>query len=134
MLLVGAVTFLSPFLGHQTLGAMIDVSSACLAGAFFGACLSMWKLRCTEPGMPRPYRAPGGRILPLVAAAGALFIVAALVVPASGVSLDWQVEWPILIGWTVLGLVFWFAARPIRNAVGEDERAAAILQTHADRD
>jgi amino acid transporter len=133
VLLVGGVTLLAPFLGHQTLGAMIDVSSACLAAAFFGACMSMWKLRCQEPDMVRPYRVAGGKTVALAAAAGALLILVALVVPGSGVSLDWQLEWPILIGWAMLGVILWFAARPLRTQVSEEQRAAAILQTHGDQ-
>jgi amino acid transporter len=132
VLLVGGVTLLSPFLGHQTIGAVIDVSSVCLAAAFFGACLSMWKLRRTAPDMARPYRVPGGRGVALVAAGGALFILGALVVPGSGVSLDWEIEWPILIGWTLLGVVLWILARDMRSAVTEEERAAAILQSQDD--
>ena len=83
--------------------------------------------------MERPYRVPAGKFVALAAAAGALLILVALVVPGSGVSLDAQLEWPILIGWSVLGVILWFVARPIRNAVSEDQRAAAILQIR-DRD
>ncbi len=82
--------------------------------------------------MVRPYRVAGGKTVALAAAAGALLILLALVVPGSGVSLDWQLEWPILIGWSILGVILWFAARPLRQQVSEEQRAAAILQTHGD--
>jgi amino acid transporter len=128
VLLVGAASVLSPLLGHRLLTAFVNVSSACIAVAFLGVCLSMRALRRSDPGMPRPYRVRAAGTVALAGAAGAALIVLGLAIPGSPVALRWPVEWAILGGWTLLGAILWLAARPLRRALGEGERAALILQ------
>jgi amino acid transporter len=127
VLLVGGVTALAPLLGHRNLTYLVDVSSVCIAAAFLGVCLSMRALRRRAPEMPRPYRVRSGETVAVLGAAGAAVIVAALAVPGSPVALAWPVEWAILGGWLLLGLVLWRAAAPRRAALSEEARARLIF-------
>jgi basic amino acid/polyamine antiporter, APA family len=128
VLLAGVVTTLSPFLGHRTLGAVVNVSSACFAVAFMGVCLSMRALRRKDPAMPRPYLVPAGETVAILGALGAGVIAVALVVPGSPLALKWPLEWSILAGWILLGAILWRLARRHRAGIGEAERASLILQ------
>jgi amino acid transporter len=125
--LAGAVTAVSCLLGEKALTAFVNVSSVCLAAAFFGVALSAGSLRRSAPDLPRPYRMPAGPLVAFIAAAGSLLICLALIVPSSPAALRWPLEWLLFGGWCLLGVVLWHGARRVREAVPETERARLIL-------
>lgn len=126
--LVGGITALSCLLGENALLAFVNVSSICLAAAFLGVSLSAARLRRAAPDLARPYRMPGGGIVPALAAAGSLLICGALALPWSPARLRWPLEWLLFGGWCLLGAVLWRAARSLREALPEPERARRILK------
>ncbi|MEC9092452.1 MAG: APC family permease, partial [Planctomycetota bacterium] len=77
------VTALGACLGKGALIAFIDVGSFCIAFAFLGVSLSLLKLRNIAPDMERPYRLPFGKTVAILAAAGSLLILLALLIPGS---------------------------------------------------
>jgi amino acid transporter len=131
VLLTGAVTLLAPLLGRSALLAFVDVGSFCIAAAFLGVAVSVWKLRRSRPDLPRPYRVPGGNLVPAVAAAGSLGMLLVMIVPGSPAALAWPIEIAILGAFIILGALFWMAASRTRGAVPESERAYLILEEHA---
>jgi amino acid transporter len=125
--LVGGITALSCLLGEKALLTFVNVSSVCLAAAFLGVSLSAARLRRSAPDLERPYRMPGDRHVPAIAAAGSLLICVALIVPRSPAALRWPLDWLLFGGWCLLGAVLWRLATPVRSAVPEEERARLIL-------
>ena len=92
--------------------------------------MSLVKLRRSFPQLPRPYRVPGGWTLPFAAIVGSLLLLLAMVIPGSPGSLT-VLEWIIVAGFFVLGVVFWFAARTTRCRLAETERSRLILEDYA---
>ncbi len=132
VLFVGVVTVAAPALGRDALLAFVDVGSFCIGVAFVGVALTVMQLRRQFPDYPRPYRLPGGRVVPLVAVAGALFILAVMIVPGSPAALSWPREVLILAAVSALGTGFWVVGGSKRQRISETDRAYLLLETHAD--
>jgi basic amino acid/polyamine antiporter, APA family len=127
ILLAGAVTFLGAMLGRGAMLSFVDVGSFCIALAFFGVAHSTLRLRRTEPQRRRPYRIPGGALAPRVALAGAFFILAVMLIPGSGATLGWPLEWMILVGFSLLGALFWRLGKAPRARTTDAERDRLVL-------
>ena len=127
ILLAGVVTFLGAMLGRGAMLSFVDVGSFCIALAFFGVAHSTLRLRKTAPELPRPYRPPGGQVVPRVALAGAFFILAVMLIPGSGATLGWPLEWMILLSFSLLGALFWRLGAPLRARTSEAERDRLVL-------
>jgi basic amino acid/polyamine antiporter, APA family len=131
VLFTGLVTMVAPLLGRNALLAFVDVGSFCIGIAFFGVSLSVVRLRRLRPDLARPYRVPGGAVIPGIAATGALFILAVMIVPGSPAALRWPLEVAILGGFTILGFVFWTGAARMRTKIPDAERGRLILERYA---
>jgi APA family basic amino acid/polyamine antiporter len=131
VLFVGLVTLLAPLLGRDALLAFVDVGAFCIGVAFLGVARTAARLRRTAPELPRPFRMPGGLAIPRLATAGALFILAALILPGSPAALAWPREIGLLGLFALLGWVFWSCGRGARGAIDETERARRILAEYA---
>jgi amino acid transporter len=132
VLFIGAFTLLAPLLGGDALLAFVNAGSFCIGAAFLGVSLSTIRLRRKFPGAVRPYRIRGGLTIPYLAVAGALFILAVMVIPGSPAALAWPRELLILMIVVTSGALFWFGARGIRCDTPERERAYLILEDYAD--
>ncbi len=132
VLLAGVVTILAPLLGRDALIAFVDVGSFCIGVAFLGVSLSVIQLRKRFPHTPRPYRIPGGPVIPALAVLGSLFILAVMLIPGSPAALRWPLEVVILGSFAALGVLFWIAGKRHRARVPEQERAYLILEQYAD--
>lgn len=103
-LILAILTIVGPFLGKNMLVPLTNVSAlafifSCTMVSF--ACLRM---RRTEPDLKRPYKVPGGKLgIGFACFAGSL-IIALMVVPMSPAALK-PVEWAIVVGWLVVGLI-----------------------------
>ncbi|AXI83726.1 amino acid permease [Xylella taiwanensis] len=67
--------------------------------AFATVCIGIVVLRRTRPDLPRPFRVPAYAVIAPTGAAACLYLF-------------WQPfteHWPLMVGWTVLGLVMYFA-------------------------
>lgn len=131
VLFSGAVTLAGALLGRGAMLAFVDVGSLCIAAAFLGVTQATIRLRRTAPELERPYRIPGGLVLPRVAMLGSGAILLALLVPGSPVALTWPLEWAVLGGVLVLGTVCWVGGARERTALTEAERARLVLGDHA---
>ncbi|MBM6755987.1 amino acid permease [Collinsella tanakaei] len=112
-IVLAIITVIGPFLGKNMLIPLTNVSAlafifSCTMVAF--ACLRM---RYTEPDLPRPYKVPGGKFGILLACAAGCIIIGLLVLPFSPASLN-LVEWSIVLGWLVVGLILMFATKAKR--------------------
>ncbi|HSG09649.1 MAG TPA: amino acid permease [Longimicrobiales bacterium] len=77
------------------LGEMVSIGTLL---AFVLVCFGVVVLRRTAPEAPRPFRAPGAPVTPLLGAIGCLYLMAGLPLAT----------WLRLGGWLVLGLVIYF--------------------------
>lgn len=103
-ILLACLTIVGPFLGKKMLVPLTNVSAlafifSCTMVSF--ACLRM---RTTEPDLPRPYKVPGGKLGIGAACLAGSIIIALMVIPMSPAALK-PVEWLIVAGWLVVGLI-----------------------------
>ena len=117
------LTFAGSLLGKPAILIFLNVGSLCIAVAFLGVACSIHRLR---PANQKP-TSPFQRVLPYIAAAGSLFIVAAMLVPGSPAMLSWPMEWVVLGGLFLLGLAFWFGGQRIRSEISHEQRHHLIL-------
>ncbi len=104
VIVMGALTLIGPFLGNNMLIPLTSVASLGFVFACTMAGLACWKLRKTEPDLPRPYTVNGGMFgIGAAILAGAL-IIALMVVPMSPAALK-PIEWAITIAWIAVGFV-----------------------------
>lgn len=110
-LVMAALTLVGPFLG----GNMLLPLTAVAALGFIFACtmagIVCWKLRKTEPDLPRPYKVNGGYAGIAAAILAGLIVIGLMVVPFSPAALK-PIEWIITIAWIVIGFAIFFISQP----------------------
>lgn len=129
-----AITFLSLtscigiLLGQRAIVPVVNVASCCFSMSYLLVCLCVLKLRRRRPALAPAYRAPGGQLTAILAAASALLMIGlALYQPAIAAAGRMPMEWIVLSVWTLLGCGFWLASRGLRSRISEQERRALIL-------
>jgi amino acid transporter len=133
VLVTGALTAAGACLGRGAMVAFIDVGSFCIALAFLGVVFSFARLRRNLPNFERPYRLPFGSVVPVCAALGAALILIVMIVPGSGATLVWPLEWGLLLAVVVMGGLAWWLGSDGRRALGEASRGERILGRYAGR-
>lgn len=123
---MGVLTLVGPFLGKNLLVPLTNVVSFALITACFLVACATLKLRFSEPELKRPYKVPGGLagiVFAIIASAAVLLLI---IVPMSPASLDWPLEWLIVLVWVALGCILMLfqnkgdPGQKISNAVQED--------------
>ncbi len=128
VLFVGFIGSALAFLGRNALLPMVNAASASLAMVFFITCIGVIRLRRTRAHIDRPYRVPGDKLIPIVAALASLAMTfLALYEPYISAEGRFPMEWFFFIVWSILGLAFWKGAARVRNELSEDERRDRIL-------
>ncbi|EEP44190.1 amino acid permease [Collinsella intestinalis DSM 13280] len=107
---LGVITVIGPFLGKNMLIPLTNVSALAFILSCTMVALACLKMRYTEPDLPRPYKVPGGKFGILLAILAGAIIIGLLVLPFSPASLN-MVEWSIVLGWLVVGLILMFATK-----------------------
>jgi basic amino acid/polyamine antiporter, APA family len=94
--LVGVLTaVIAGLLPIEVLGKLVNIGTL---AAFALVCGAVLHLRRTSPDLPRPFRAPGIPVLPILGILSCLGLMAFLPL----------LTWISLIGWTSIGLVVYF--------------------------
>jgi amino acid transporter len=125
--LCAVATFAGPFIGMGLIDPLTIIgSSAFIVGWFFTA-MSCRRLRVTEPELKRPFKMPGGKAMMSLAAviSAALFLIT--VIPASPGYMG-KVGVAYMIGWIVLGVVFYASSNKYRTSVPESQRIASLFR------
>lgn len=127
LILVGILGLASIFLGKNALGWFVDASSFGTVVAYLCAAIAFWKLRNDEPDIERPFKAPLGKAMPVLAViSAALFVCIYLPFsPSGGLG---HMEW-IMVGlWTVIGIILVFAvSKSSYSHVSKAEREYLIF-------
>ncbi|MGB0838730.1 MAG: APC family permease [Chitinophagales bacterium] len=105
LMLIGALTIFAPFLGKQAFLYFVNAGSFGLMIAYCFVAVSFIVLRKKEPHLERPYFVKNG-LLVGYAAAIFCFLILLLFLPGSPAALQ-SIEWGIVVGWFVLGIVLY---------------------------
>jgi amino acid transporter len=117
------VTLVGVFLGRGFIIPAVNITSVAYGVTYLVTCLTVLRLRRTEPDAPRGYLAVGGRWGGLVAAFGSLaFGIIALLQPYFAAGRTIPAEWWVIGGWIALGLLVWFGSGQTRATIDEAER------------
>lgn len=106
LLLMGFLSFISPFFGRTMLVWISNAASFACCTAYCFVAMSFLVLRKKEPNLKRPYKVKHYKFVGITAAILSGFMVILYLIPGSGSSLAVQ-EWIIVGGWALLGLVFY---------------------------
>jgi amino acid transporter len=109
IILVGLLTCISPLMGKYALIWFVDASAFGTVVAYFMVALSFLVLRKKEPNLIRPYKVKGGTAVGIIA----IFVAGVflyLYLPVGPGALK-PVEWVLVLGWVILGVVFFIAAK-----------------------
>lgn len=105
-LFVAATMVFGPFLGAGVLDILSVLSSSGFVIGWGVACMAVIRLRKTEPELERPYKIPGGMVLPGIALLFCVLMFFNCVIPGlpgyMGIS-----GLTAFIVWTVLGIIFY---------------------------
>jgi APA family basic amino acid/polyamine antiporter len=129
--------FRTPWLGTLILGALIALSAALLpitilgdlvslgtAFAFGIVCLSVMRLRKSRPDIHRPFRVPGGPIIPILGIIGAMFMAVPVLLDIAGKAMEGDTIPAILLGsYSLIGALIYilYGMKNSRLARGEQQ-------------
>ena len=109
VILIGVITSLSPFLGRNMLTWLSNAGGCSIVISYSMVCLSFLVLRKKEPNMIRPYKVKRVRLVGILS----LFMCAFLGImylPGAPAALSWPYEGGIILGWALLGVIFYIWA------------------------
>ncbi len=127
IIFIGGLSVLAPLFGRQTLVWMVDAGGLSIVLAYLMVALSFVLLRRREPGMERPFRAPGGHATGIAAVvlAGALGL---LYLPGMPAALAWPAEWLVLAAWWLAGVAFLVRVPSVGRGPGAEEELLARVE------
>lgn len=128
---VGILGFLGIFLGQGALLPMVNITSSCIAFCYVLVCLGVILMRVQQKTRA-PYEVPGGVLTAALGMIASLCILCiALYQPYLDAGRSFPLEWSLIVLWSVLGALFWFAAQKIRGTVSDAERRKIVLEAGA---
>lgn len=119
ILLVGLFTVTTPLLGRAALVWFVDAAAFGTVVAYFMVSFSYIALRKKEPELSRPYKAPGGYIMGILAVLVSGFFLY-LYLPIGPGALTKE-EWLLCGVWLVLGVVFYVVMKFKNGKLPDDE-------------
>ena len=129
ILLVGIVTILSPLLGKSALVWFVDAAAFGTVVAYFMVSLSFLILRKKEPDLARPFKVNAGIVVGILAV-GVAFFMATLYLPLYSPAPLLGIEWALVGGWIVLGIILFIANKAGAN--GKKSKAEIEYQMFGD--
>jgi amino acid transporter len=119
IILVGLITCASPLMGKSALVWFVDASAFGTVVAYFMVALSFLALRKREPDLVRPYKVKGGPVIGVLAVGVSLFFLFLYLPIGPGALIP--VEWALVLGWVVLGVVFFIFVKAKYRDVKSEE-------------
>ncbi|WP_099187252.1 APC family permease [Tepidibacter mesophilus] len=110
VLLVGIFSSIAPFFGRQMLSWLVNAGGLTIVMAYLIVTISFLVLRYKEPKMKRPYKIKCGKLVGSIAVLLSLGMMS-LYLPTAPAALNWPYEWGIIIGWSIIGIIFFVWAK-----------------------
>lgn len=104
ILLVGALSVVSPFFGRPALVWLVNAGGLGIVVAYLFVAWSFLALRKNEPELERPYQVPLGNYTGYAAIILSLGLIT-LYMPGSPSALVWPWEWGIIVFWILFGVL-----------------------------
>ena len=112
----GIVASAGILLGRKAILPIVSIAGTGFGIAFLSTSLVAFLLRRSRPDLERPYRIPGGTLVPLLSVLGSVFVLfLALYQPWLDAKGAFPIEWKVFLGWSALGILFWFFGRRVRQ-------------------
>lgn len=110
LLLIGALSVISPFFGRSMLVWIVDAGNFACCFAYCIVSLSFIVLRRKESDMRRPYKVKHYKFVGIVAVIMSGTMSAMYIIPETNCTLVWQ-EWIIVGGWILLGIIMAYISK-----------------------
>lgn len=110
LVLIGALSIISPFFGRSMLVWIVDAGNFACCLAYCIVSMSFLVLRKKEPDLKRPYKVKNYRMVGLIAVIMSGMMAAMYIIPGTNCTLTWQ-EWSIVGGWCLLGGIMAFLSK-----------------------
>ena len=107
ILVLGALSCISPFFGRTILVWLINTGSLAVVVAYVFVPVAFLVLRKQQPQMPRPFQVRAPRLVGWTAIVLGCALLC-LYLPGSPSALAWPYEWVIVAGWGIVGACIWF--------------------------
>lgn len=128
ILFVGVLSAAGILLGRSALLPIVSMDSSCFMLMYVIVCVSVIKLRKTDPTRPRPYSVPGGSATAVTATlASAYMLVESFYLPYASNARHIPLEWMLFLGWAVVGVLFWAISNSGRDSISESQRRLLVL-------
>ncbi len=105
ILFLGILGVVAPLLGHASLNWFVNAGGIGIVLGYLIVSISFLKLRKTEPELVRPFSIKNWKIIGSIAIILSILFVL-LYMPFSPSALVWPMEWLIVIGWYLIGFIF----------------------------
>ena len=106
VVVLGALSCVSPFFGRTVLVWLINTGSLAVVVAYVFVPIAFLVLRKQQPDLARPFRVRAPRLVGWTAIVLG-FALLCLYLPGSPSALAWPYEWGIVGGWAVVGAWIW---------------------------
>lgn len=114
---------LTPFCGRAVVGWIVDMSSVGTGIAYLFTCLAARKVLLGSHNVPNLKR----RVLfSIIGVSTSLLCIGLLLIPGSPAFIGAPSRW-IMLGWLILGIIFYFSCRTHWSQLPEDELRLSIL-------
>lgn len=110
LLLIWALSVISPFFGRSMLVWIVDAGNFACCFAYCIVSLSFIVLRRKEADMRRPYKVKHYKFVGIVAVIMSGTMSAMYIIPETNCTLVWQ-EWVIVGGWILLGIIMAYISK-----------------------
>lgn len=110
LLLIGALSVISPFFGRSMLVWIVDAGNFACCFAYCIVSLSFIVLRRKEADMRRPYKVKHYKFVGIVAVIMSGTMSTMYIIPETNCTLVWQ-EWIIVGGWILLGIIMAYISK-----------------------